>query len=49
MSRENNSMPEVSTELLIQSYWNALYLGLDKDFVEMLACELLRRGVVIKS
>ncbi|MFD5021078.1 sporulation histidine kinase inhibitor Sda [Paenibacillus sp. NPDC058367] len=48
MCRENESMLEVSTELLIQSYWNALYLGLDKNFVEMLVCELLRRGIVIK-
>jgi hypothetical protein len=46
---ESVGTEKVSTELLISAYWNALQLGLDVNFVRMIADELLRRGIQINS
>lgn len=46
---ESAGTEKVSTELLISAYWNALQLGLDVNFVRMIADELLRRGIQINS
>lgn len=46
---ESNEMVEVTTELLISAYSKALHLRLDMNFVQIIADELLRRGIQINS
>lgn len=46
---ESKSMDEVTTELLIDAYSKAPHLGLDMNFVKMIADELLHRGIQINS
>ncbi|MDQ0059460.1 sporulation histidine kinase inhibitor Sda [Paenibacillus harenae] len=48
MNDKRDSMQEVSSELLIETYWTALQLGLDQGFIEMLKTELAQRGINIK-
>ncbi|WP_082311167.1 sporulation histidine kinase inhibitor Sda [Paenibacillus sp. FJAT-27812] len=49
MNDKRDSMQEVSSELLCETYWTALQLGLDQGFVEMLKAELARRGIDINN
>lgn len=47
MQDKRESTQEVRSELLIETYWTALQLGLDQGFIEMLRAELAQRGIVI--
>lgn len=48
MHDKRDSIQEVSSELLIETYRTALQFGLDHGFIEMLKEELSRRGIDIK-
>ncbi|WP_081954156.1 sporulation histidine kinase inhibitor Sda [Paenibacillus sp. FSL R5-0345] len=45
----SEGIEEVSTELLISAYWKATQLELDLNFIQMIADELLHRGIQINS
>lgn len=49
MHDKSESIQEVSSELLIKTYWTALQFGLDQGFIEMLNEELVRRGIDINN
>ena len=45
MQNKQSGMQEISNELLLETYWTAVKLGLDQGFIEILKAELARRGI----
>jgi hypothetical protein len=45
MQDRRDSIQEVSSELLTETHWTALQLGLDQGFIEILKAEIQRRGL----